>query len=337
MKNFAFWVAVAGVGSFTAFTPLPSTPAAIQIAGRTVVASSWKNVQLLHTLVGHTGTVEALAFSPDSQILASGGGDNDTTIRLWQPETGKQVGMAQAHQTAVRAIAITPDGKWLASCSDDTTVNIWSLKTNKFRRAFRENMSNVLSLAVTPDSQTLISGGLDGIRLWNMQQQRPIGTLVEYDNLIHSVAISPQGQLVASGDNNGVIKLWNLNTGRLIRTILGHSGTVSTMTFTPDGEILVTGSHDGTIKLWDVKSGELIRTLGLASNWVNSVAINPDGQTLASGGKDGIYLWQLSSGELIGTLSRNSDWVTKVAFSPDGQMLASGGFDKTIKIWRSGL
>ena len=320
---------------FNLFSSTDTTSAATQVdpPSRPIVID-WHSSELVRTLKGHSGTVDSLAFSPNG-ILASGGGYDDTKIHLWQPGTGKEVGIIQVQPTAVRAIAITPDSKTLVSCGDDTTINLWNLSTHHLSRTFREHTSNVLSLAVTPDSQILVSGALDGIRLWRLDQERPFYTLVHLDNLIHAVAISLDGQLLASGDDRGTIKLWSLKTYQLVRTLVGHSGTVSSLVFTPDGT-LISGSHDRTIKLWGASTGGLVRTLTGHTDWVNAVAINPDGDTLASGGKDGIKLWQISSGELINTLTGHTDWVSAIAFSPDGEMLASGSFDKTVKIWYGG-
>ncbi len=299
------------------------------------VTNSFANPQLLYILNGHRGTIKSLAFSPDSKILASGGAENEGAIRLWNPERGKKLGnISRAHQTAIESLVISPDGQTLASCSNDNTINLWNLRNNKFSRSFVGHTSNVLSLAVSPDSKVLISGALDGIRMWDLLQQRPLGTIVRFDNLIYTLTISPDGQTLASGDNKGVIKLWNLSTGKLIRGFVAHSNAVNAVVFTRDGQ-LVSASRDRTIKLWNINSGKLVRSLTGHNNWVNAVAIHPDGQTLASAGRDGIKLWNLTTGELKTTLNGHTDWVSAIAFSPDGRTLASGGFDQRINIWRS--
>ncbi|MDZ8224626.1 MAG: WD40 repeat domain-containing protein [Nostoc sp. ChiVER01] len=308
--------------------------AAIEVTPNSQTTNSFANAQLLYTLIGHTGTVKSLAFTPDSKILVSGGAENEGVIRLWNLAKGKKLAnINKAHQTAIESLVISPDGQTLASCSDDNTINLWNLKNFKFTRSFVGHTSNVLSLAVSPDSKVLISGALDGIRIWDLLQQRPLGTLVRFDNLIYTLALSPDGQTLASGDNKGVIKLWNLSTGKLISEFVAHDNAVTSVVFTPDGQTLATASRDRTVKLWNINTGELVRTLTGHNNWVNAIAINPDGQTLASAGRDGIKLWNLTTGELINTLSEHTDWVSAIAFSPDGKILASGGFDKQIKIW----
>nr|WP_246275582.1 WD40 repeat domain-containing protein [Brasilonema bromeliae] len=338
-KNFVILMSVAGAVAITSLIQIPSaSPVEFQV---TPVAqpSSVANPQLLYTFTEHSGTIQSLAFTPDSRILISGGYDNEGIIRLWDMTTGRRKGIIKrAHKTAVESIVISPDGQTLASCSDDNTINLWNLKSYKFTRSFVEHTSNVLSLAMTPNGKVLVSGALDGIRMWDLLQQRPLATLTRFDNSINTVAISPDGQTLASGDNVGVIKLWDLNSGRLIRTISGaHSNTVTKIVFTPDGRSFISASRDRTIKLWSVTTGQSVRALTGHNNWVNDIAINPNGQTLASAAKDGIKLWNLTTGELITTLYGHSDWVSAIAFSPDGTKLASGGFDTRVNVWLLGL
>ncbi|MBC6477892.1 MAG: trypsin-like peptidase domain-containing protein [Hormoscilla sp. GM7CHS1pb] len=161
-------------------------------------------------------------------------------------------------------------------------------------------------------------------------------TLKGHSDVVYSVAISPDGQLLASGSDDNTIKIWNLGSGRLLRTLTGHSGDVNSVgqAWGPDGQLLASGSGDRTIKIWNLGSGRLLRTLTGHSRWVRSVAISPDGQLLASGSDDRtIKIWNLGSGRLLRTLTGHSHWVNSVAISPDGQLLASGSRDRTIKIW----
>ncbi len=151
---------------------------------------------------------------------------------------------------------------------------------------------------------------------------------------VSCLAISPDGQILASGSYDDTIKLWRLSTGEEISTLTGHSDDVESVAFHPDGEILASGSYDRTIKLWQLSTGKKIRTLRGHSEDIESVAFSPNGQILTSGGDDNeIKLWQLSTGNELHTLRGHSERVWSVAFSADGQMLASGSGDNTIKLW----
>ncbi len=166
-----------------------------------------------------------------------------------------------------------------------------------------------------------------------------IRTLNRHSRWIESVAISADGQLLASGNGDSTINLWHLDTGELIRTIRGLNG-VSAVALSPNGQTLASSSHENTIELWHLSTGELLHTITGHADRVSSVAISPDGQTLAfSSGDSRIELWHLGTKELIRTL-RHTWWhshsIESIALSPDGQILISGSYDKTIALWHLG-
>lgn len=167
------------------------------------------------------------------------------------------------------------------------------------------------------------------------QKWRCVYTLPGHSSFVNSLAISPDGKILASGSWDKTIKIWNLETTELIGTLTGHSDRVNSVAISYDGKMLVSGSSDETIKFWNLHNGDLLCTFPGHSMEVNSVAINPKGLVIAScGGADNtIKLWNLRSGELLRTLKGHSDNVNSVVFSPDGKILASGSSDATSKVW----
>ena len=153
-------------------------------------------------------------------------------------------------------------------------------------------------------------------------------------SLALSVAFSPDGQLLATGDANSEVRVWRVADGKNILTCRGHIGWVWSVAFSPDGKTLASGSDDRTIKLWDLKTGECRHTGREHTQQVWSVAFSPDGQILASASEDRtVKLWIVKTGECSCTLQGHENWVRSVAFSPEGNTLASGSDDKTIKLW----
>ncbi len=149
-----------------------------------------------------------------------------------------------------------------------------------------------------------------------------------------SVAISPDGQLVAAGIRDAII-VWRLSDGVRVRTFSGHNGFVFGVAFSPDGRTLASAGSDNTVKLWSVPFGALLRTLTGHTNYVETVAFSPDGRTLSSGGWDQtVRMWRVSDGTLLRTLTGHFDHVRSVQFSARGDLLASGSWDNTIKVWR---
>ncbi|MBD1803884.1 CHAT domain-containing protein [Microcoleus sp. FACHB-SPT15] len=272
--------------------------------------------ELLSTLTGHSSVVLSLAFSPDGKILASGSNMEfqDGNIKLWDVDTARLQQTLGGSLLALRVscIAFSPDGQTLASGHIDTTIRLWHLGSGKVRRTLRGHGWDVRSVAFSPDGQFLVSGGIDGaIKIWNWRTgellhtlNRPspsdlIGSLVSwFDSSIGSlwsVAISPDGQTLASGGSDQPIMLWNSSTGKLLRTLTEHSGTVLSVAFSPDGQTLVSGGDDNTIRIWNFQTGELLHTLRHLGP-VKSVAFSPDGQTLVSGSADmTVKIWRLSS------------------------------------------
>ncbi|MBW4634376.1 MAG: serine/threonine protein kinase [Iphinoe sp. HA4291-MV1] len=259
------------------------------------------------------------------------------------------------HSSMVLAVAISSDGRIIASGSNDNTIKLWQLETGKLLRTlgrwFSGHSNIVRAVAFSPDGQLLASGSWDEtIKLWQVSRGKEIHTLTSYGNWINSIAFSPippnpsyqqetymRGWMLASGGADSTVKLWIAGIGIEINTFTGHSDSVWSVAFSPDGQLLASGSSDSTIKLWQVDTGREIRTLTGHSFFVNSVTFSPDGQLLASGSADGtIKLWQVSTGEEIRTFTGHSDAVCSVTFSPNVQLLASGSWDRTIKIWQIG-
>ena len=151
---------------------------------------------------------------------------------------------------------------------------------------------------------------------------------------VTSVAYSPDGNFLASGGKDAVVKLWHVATGSELRSFNGHEAEVNAVAFGTDGKTLASGSGDQTIKLWNAGNGQILRTLKGHAEGVLAIAFSPDGQLLASGAQDGkVKLWNVADGSEAKALEGHSSFVMSVAFSPDGQTLATGSGDRTVKLW----
>lgn len=268
----------------------------------------WK---LKNTLFGHSDTVQAVAISPDGRTLATG--SIDKTIKLWNFEREEEMATIEGHSDGVMDLDFSPDGQVLASCANmafgDGIIKLWNVKTQKLIKAL-------------------------GRSPWSLR--------------VSSIAFSPDGTTLASGDIFADVKLWYLDKKTKFHTLKKHGWDVWSLVFSSDGNTLVSGGMDGAIQVWNWRSKKLLRTLNRPSDlleslvaWfdssvglVCSVAITPDSKTVASGDSDGlIKLWDIDSGRLLRTLTEHTDTVYSLAFNPDGKILASGSGDGTIKIW----
>jgi WD40 repeat protein len=153
-----------------------------------------------------------------------------------------------------------------------------------------------------------------------------IATFAGGSGSVWSVAFSPDGKILATGDGNGTAQLWNPATGQQIRSLTTGSDLVWSVTFSPDGKILATGDDNSKAQLWNPATGQLIHSLDTGSALVSSVAFSPDGKILATGVGGAAQLWDVATGQQIRSLNTGSVSVPvgSVAFSPDGKILATG-------------
>lgn len=238
------------------------------------------------------------------------------------------------HSDSVWSVALSSNGKTLASGSEDKTIKVWDFPSGKLRHTLIGHTDTVRSLAISGDGKTLASSSGDRtIALWNLQTGKLIRTLTGHQNTVWSVAISNDGKTLVSGSQDDTIKVWNLHTGQLRRILYGHSGQVFSVALSPDEKTFATAGSDRTIKIWDLQSGKLLRTLTGHTDSVRFVVFSQDGKQLASSSWDKtIKVWQVQTGKLIHTLQGHKGRVVAVAFTLDNK-IASAGVDKCINIW----
>jgi WD40 repeat protein/DNA-binding CsgD family transcriptional regulator len=286
------------------------------------------------------GNVVAVAFSPDSSLLAAG--TTNSEMRMWRISDSKPLLLWKENTNWVMSVAFSPDGTLLASGGSDHTIKLWDVYSGQCLCTLRGHISWVRSVAFHPDGTLLASGSDDRtIRLWNLSTGRIFKMIHDHTGYIVSVAFLPSGTMLASGGSDHTIKLWDAHSGQSLSILQGHTGLVRSIAFHPSGTLLASGSDDQTSKLWRVEEREnradYLRTLQGHSGSVWSVAFSPDGRFLASGSYDQqIKLWEVEEGgsmHSLKTLQGYRDDIWSVAFSPDGRTLASGSDNQSIKLW----
>ena len=160
-------------------------------------------------LLGHSGSVESVAFSPDGATIASG--SSDGTVHLWGSGTSDYKRLFIGYSGGVNIVAFSPDGRTIAVGSEDNAIRLRDALTGIHKQILTGHTGKVTSLAFSPDRRTLASGSLDGtIRWWDVdtgQQQ----TLKEHSDEVNSIAYSPDGFTLASGSHDGTILLWDVS------------------------------------------------------------------------------------------------------------------------------
>lgn len=258
----------------------------------------------------------------------------------------------------VLCLALSPDGRQIASGSLDNTIKIWELDSASLLQTLSGQGDAILFVSFSPDGDRLIGESFDStIQIWDWKSgqtlhvfPRQLGEISPHfsiadraqileaidneSNPVMAIAIAPNSHTVATVNADNAIEIWNLETGTHLQSFQGHANWILSLAFSPDGKLLASGSGDRTVKIWDLHAQLELYTLEGHTDEIESVLFSPDGQILASGSDDStIALWDLETGTRLYTLVGHSEEVEALAFSPDGQILASGSGDATIKMW----
>jgi WD40 repeat protein len=240
--------------------------------------------------------ISAVAFSPDSKIIATASGK---TVTLWNLK-GKMLNRLEGHQYTVVNLAFSPDSKMIVTASGDAAsgqgaVQLWR-QDGTLLKTLEDKKNSRLDFQLT-------------------------------------VAFSPNGEMIASGGWHGTLRLWNKDGTSISKTHLG-AGAINTVSFSPNSQMIVTGTSYGSVNIHQV-DGTLTTTFSADKDGgVWGVSFSPNSQIIATAGSDRtVKLWKLD-GTLVNTLSGHRDVVQTVAFSPEGRMIASASHDGTVKLWK---
>lgn len=284
----------------------------------------------IRTLIGHSDSVNSVAYSPNgSQIVT---GSTDGTAKLWSAQTGNLI-RTFSESGEVWSAVFSPDGTQVLTGVADGTVKLWDVQTGGIIRTFFSD-SNVTSVAFSPEGTPLLTGHYDmTAKLWNVPSGNITHTFAGHDRELTSVAYSRDGTQVLTGSFDGTAKLWDTHTGSLSHSFDVDDSGVSSVAFFPHSTRALTGSFNGQAALWDTQTGELISEFLVPGN-VNSWVISPEGARVLLGGFDGTAkLWDTRVGRVVRTFSGHTDRVNSVAFSPDGLRIVTGSLDGTAKLW----
>jgi WD40 repeat protein/serine/threonine protein kinase len=214
----------------------------------------WDTITWEKVLTCPTGS-DAVAFSPDERLLASGSPNPSYLVRVWHVATGQERHTLPGHSWGILELAFSPDGRTLASASADSFVRLWDLETGaEIKTPPLRHFGPAKGVAFSPDGLYLASAGIDPtLKIWDTATWREWRTLHPTGG-INSVAWSPDGRRLAWGGTDATVKIGEPATGRILRTLRGHTACVEGVAFSPDGQWIASASLDRTVKLWPAQT-----------------------------------------------------------------------------------
>lgn len=291
-------------------------------------------VEILHTLQGHTGQIIDFSFLPDGQFLSLA---SDLTIRRWDINSGEELSILELNSAPIYTGGISPLGDIFAVEGPNHLIELMDTQEGQILHELSGHTAFVMSYAFSSDGRLLATGDSDGsIIVWEVRTASPLNIFAGHPTPVGALVFSPNNTLLASGGVEGSqdIKVWDLVSGQETLSLNKHTANVYDLAFSPDGRLLASASGDRTIKLWNIPSGEELQTFRGHRVNIYSVDFSPDGTLLASSDFDGnIIFWDVSTGKELKSVKGHTDLVEPVRFSRTGCLLASGSFDSNIILW----
>ncbi|MEV4804360.1 helix-turn-helix domain-containing protein [Nonomuraea sp. NPDC049421] len=306
------------------------------------------------------GPVQAVAFSPDGRVLATGVTDQDEqhgAVRLWDARTRRPLGPPlTGHLSPVTELRFNPDGRTLVSTDTAAPVRLWDVRTRRPAPVPKEAYGN--EAAFSPDGRLLATADtgiaqgyeraqIPNVQLWDVATRRPLGApLLDRTQGLVDLEFSPDGRILAvasertfdaeTGITRNQVQFYDVATRRPAGApLIGHTGALTDIEFAPGGHVLASAGTDKMVRLWDVATRRQIGVpLSGHDEEVTDVAFAPDGRLASADVGGTIRLWDVATHRPIGAaLTASGLALRTLAFSPDSRTLAAAGDDGGIRLW----
>ncbi|KAF9769338.1 hypothetical protein IL306_013252 [Fusarium sp. DS 682] len=290
--------------------------------------SNWSNC--LQTLDGHSKVVRSVAFSADDKLIASG--SNDTTVRIWDRETGLCLQILKGHRDWVLSVAFFPDTQRLTSADRANAVKIWDTETGLCLHTLDFHQEKAVCLSPDGKRVALVSV-FRTIRIWDIELGTCLQTLEDCGD---TMTFSSNGQRLVSGSSDNTIRIWDIKAGICLHELEDFDDVVVSVALSSDGKLLASVSSEGTVNIRDTATGFSLPILKKFKGFMPAMAFSEDSKRLALGYLE-VRIFSTETGELLQFIQESHDYATSVAFTAKGQHLLTGSTDQTAKIWDTSM
>lgn len=272
-----------------------------------------------------------LAYSPDGQLLATGG--TDSQVHVWDIADGGQKITLKTRKWP-RALCFSPDGKTLITAGKDERLKKWNLQTGELIYAQKGHRAQIVSVDISPDGKYIATGGADGkVIVWDFATGNALKEFRAHHDNVNAVCFHPGSQQLATGSADKYIIEWSLPSGKQIRKFKAHKSWIRALAYSPDGSLLASAGDDKNILIW--KNGVQNNSFLAHRDWIQTLSFSPDGNYLLSGSHDKYFiLWELPSGKIT-YKQKLTGKVMDVLFSPDGKTMAAADFSTKVQVWNT--
>ncbi|KAJ7575617.1 hypothetical protein C8J56DRAFT_409802 [Mycena floridula] len=288
-----------------------------------------------NVLLGHTGSITAVAVSKDGTTIISG--SEDGSVLVWTVESGVYETILSGEDSgSIRSVTISEsDAGYVMAACDRDGVRVWN-KVEIISLTSTESGS-INSIVFSENGSRLLSASNDcAVHIWDLATRTESSVLYGHTHWVYSAAFSSDGSLVVSGSRDTTVRIWSVESGQSSRVLQGHSLQVNSVSFSSDDSTVVSGSNDGTVRTWDVATGTVLRILHGHSFWVNSVSFLGEGLRLVSASQDStLRVWNLAHDDVQSVSERHTDRIKSVALSRDGTRCVTGSNDCTVRLWNT--
>ena len=257
--------------------------------GKLILSVSNNSAQLWNLTAGkqiyllkHDDLVRSAVFSLSGKLILTA--SRDSTARLWDVPTGKQIGPVMKHNDEVRSVAFSPDEKRISTGSLDKFARLWDVATQKQIGPAMQHEGPIYNVAFSPDGKWLLTAGGDKtVRLWYLATlpltTNKINSFKQEHNIVTSAVFSPDTKTILTASWDKTARLWNVVTGKQIFS-LKHDSVITSAVFSTNGKLILTASWDSSARLWDAFTGKQIGPVMKHNTPLNSAVFSPDGKCL---------------------------------------------------------